>query len=186
MCRKEDGCYLYEKGWIADCDYFFFTDWSTERLCNTSVQGAPAPVGEPVPLFQLVFHDCYMAGFSAGGWGLYSPGYDWWTDRTPRLYELLFSSAPAHNWLPDGYVPVQDWDSTKARQRWSWLKRWSAYHRTIATSEMVSHQFLSPDRKKQRIEFANGVSAEFDMAANRFRVIGIPGFSGKWEKPEEL
>ena len=45
---------------IADCDYFFFTDWSSDRLANTPVQGAPAPVGEPVPLFQLVFHDCFF------------------------------------------------------------------------------------------------------------------------------
>ena len=38
------------------------TDWPI-----TPVQGAPAPVGEPVPLFQLVFHDCFSAGFSGGG-----------------------------------------------------------------------------------------------------------------------
>lgn len=82
---------------IPDCDYFFFTDWASDRLVNAPVQGAPAPVGEPIPLFQLIFHDCYIAGFSGGGYALYAPGYDWWADRTPRLYELLFASAPAHN-----------------------------------------------------------------------------------------
>ena len=68
---------------IADCDYFFFTDWSSDRLANTPVQGAPAPVGEPVPLFQLVFHDCFSAGFSGGGYAVYSAGYDWWEEYTP-------------------------------------------------------------------------------------------------------
>ena len=168
---------------MADCDYFFFTDWSSDRLSNTPVQGAPAPVGEPIPLFQLVFYDCYIAGFSGGGYALYSPGYDWWADRTPRLYELLFASAPAHNWLSEGYVPIRDWDSNKAQRRWNWLKRWNAYYRTIATSEMVSHRFLSPDWRQQRIEFANGVTANFNMATNELRVEGIADFSGDWEKP---
>lgn len=169
---------------MADCDYFFFTDWSSDRLSNTPVQNAPAPVGEPIPLFQLVFHDCYIAGFSGGGYALYSPGYDWWADRTPRLYELLFASAPAHNWLPEGYVPIRDWNSDKAQQRWTWLKHWSSYYRTIATSEMVSHRFLSFVQKQQRLEFANGVTAEFNMATNELRVKGVMGFSGEWEKPD--
>ncbi|HIE30456.1 TPA: hypothetical protein EYP66_24620 [Candidatus Poribacteria bacterium] len=169
---------------MADCDYFFFTDWSSDRLSNTPVQGAPAPVGEPIPLFQLVFHDCYIAGFSGGGYALYSPGYDWWEDCTPRLYELLFASAPAHNWLSEGYVPIRDWDSEKARRHWTWLKRWNSYYRTTATSEMISHRFLSSDRKQQRIEFANGVIAEFNMTTDELRVKGVAGFSGEWEKPE--
>ena len=168
---------------ISDCDYFFFTDWSSDRLVNTPVQGAPAPVGEPVPLFELVFHDCYIAGFSGGGYALYSPGYDWWADRTPRLYELLFAAAPAHNWLSDGYVPVRDWEGEKAHARWAWLRLWNAYYRSVAMSEMVSHEFLASGFECQRIEFANGVAAEFDMRANRFRVRGIPEFSGDWESP---
>ncbi|MFQ6042844.1 MAG: hypothetical protein ACE5PV_18455 [Candidatus Poribacteria bacterium] len=169
---------------MADCDYFFFTDWSSDRLSNAPVQGAPAAVGEPIPLFQLVFHDCYIAGFSGGGYALYSPGYDWWEDRTPRLYELLFASAPAHNWLPEGYAPIRDWDSEKARRRWTWLKRWNSYYRTIAASEMISHRFLSSDRKQQRIEFVNGATAEFNMATNELLVKGVAGFSGDWERPD--
>ena len=71
---------------IPNCDYFFFTDWSSDRLSNTPVQGASAPVGEPIPLFQLAFHDCYMAGFSGGGYSVYSPGYDWWERTEHRDY----------------------------------------------------------------------------------------------------
>ena len=171
---------------MADCDYFFYTDWSTDRMGNGPTLEATAPIGEPIPLFQLIFHDCYMAGFSGGGYALYLEGVDWWPDCTPRLYELLFTAAPAHNWLPDGYVPVRDWESEKTQRRWTWLKRWGAYYRAVATSEMVSHRFLSPDRKTQRIEFANGVVAEFNMATNEFRVKGVAGFSGDWERPEEL
>ena len=48
---------------------------------------------------------------------------------------------------------------------------------------MTAHAFLSGDRKQQRVEFANGVTAEFDMAKDLCRVQGVEGFSGDWEKP---
>ena len=172
---------------IPNCDFFFFTDWSDDRLSNTGNKGSLGPVGEPVPLFQLVFHDCYMAGFSGGGYAAYSSGYDWWADRTPRLYELLFTAAPAYNWLPTGAsdVPV-NWDNPHTERRLNWLKRWSKYYSAIAASEMTSHEFLSGDYKMQRITFANGVTAEFNMHENEFRITGIEGFTGEWEKPDEL
>lgn len=171
---------------MAECDFFFFSDWSDDRLSNRPNRGAPAHVGVPVPLFQLVFHDCYIAGFSGGGYALYMEGFDWWANRTPRLYELLFAAMPAHNWLPNGHVPVRDWDSPFARRRWAWLKRWSDYYRNVALSEMVSHRFLSLDWQVQQVEFANGIVAEFNMAANQLRVEGVSSFSGKFETPEEL
>ena len=152
---------------MADsCFYFFDGVWSSDRL----------PVGEPIPLLQLVFHDCYYAHFAGGG---YSPVADWWQDRNPRLYELLFATAPSYNWLPKAKVPI-DWDDPATMPQWRWLRLWSAYFRSIATSEMVSHEFLSEDRKLQRITFANGAVAEFDMAADRFRVWGLPDFNGNW------
>ena len=171
---------------IADCDYFFFTDWSSDRLANTSVQGAPAPVGEPVPLFQLVFHDCFSAGFSGGGYALYSAGYDWWEERTPRLYELLYAAAPAYNWLPGGAVPLGALERGGLSRKLNWLRRWRDYYCAIATSELVSHAFLTADRTLQQVEFANGVCATFNMAANELRVENVPGFSGEWEQPEQL
>ena len=168
---------------IADCDYFFFTDWSSDRLTNGDLCGDEGPIGEPVPLFQLVFHDCYIAGFSGGGYSNYSPGYDWWREGTPRLYEMLFCSAPAFNWLPGCDLPVEDWNNAEAQARFAWLKRWSAFYQAIAKSEMTAHTFLSGDRRQQRIEFAGGVSAELDMAKDLCRVKGVAGFSGEWETP---
>lgn len=170
---------------MADCDYFFFTDWASERLTNVTSKGAPGPVGEPVPLFELVFHDCYAAGFSGGGYSQYMPGYDWWPQLPSRLYEMLFCSAPAYNWLPmpGADMPIPDWGSDRANARFEWLKRWNTWYRAIATSEMTGHEFLSADRKQQRITFANGVSADLDMATGKCRVAGVDGFSGDWEMP---
>ncbi|MAE61503.1 MAG: hypothetical protein CMJ49_09130, partial [Planctomycetaceae bacterium] len=170
---------------IGECDYFFFTDWHTERLANTPDRHVADHVGEPIPLFQLVFHDCMMAGFSGGGY-IYLDDCDWWAHRTPRLYELLFASAPAYNWLPKHVVPITDWDDAGEQRKRDWLKQWSAFHRAIAMSEMVSHEFLSADRKRQRTTFANGVTAEFNLGKNQFRVSGVAGFDGDWQTPPAL
>ena len=128
------------------CDGFFFTDWAGDRLTNGNVHqascGDHGPVGEPVPLFELVFHECFVAGFSGGGYADYQPGFDWWRDRTPRLYEMMFGSAPAFNWLPKCDLPIEDWDGPEAQARFAWLKRWNIWYKAIARSEMISHEFL--------------------------------------------
>ncbi|MFM1550455.1 MAG: hypothetical protein ACKJSG_13715 [Lentisphaeria bacterium] len=169
------------------CDGFFFTDWAGDRLTNGNVHqascGDHGPVGEPVPLFELVFHECFVAGFSGGGYADSQPGFDWWRDRTPRLYEMMFGSAPAFNWLPTCNLPVEDWDGPEAQARFAWLKRWNIWYKAIARSEMISHEFLNDERTQQRVAFANGVTAEFDMAADLCRVTGVDGFSGDWETP---
>jgi hypothetical protein len=52
-------------------------------------------------------------------------------------------------------------------------------------SELTSHRFPGDDRKVQRVEFADGVWAEFDTARGLCRVGGVRGFRGDWEKPCE-
>ena len=78
---------------------------------------------------------------------------------------------------------MPDWDSDLAQAKFAWLHRRSAFFQAIAMSEMTSHEFLSDDRKLQRTVFANGVTAEFDMANNLCRIQGVDGFSGDWEAP---
>ena len=70
------------------------------------VAGTIAALGPGAHGWQL--GDSVCALVSGGGYAVYSPGYDWWDDRTPRLYELMFASAPAYNWLPNGNVPIGD------------------------------------------------------------------------------
>ena len=159
---------------INDCDYFFFTDWSSDRLRD----------GEPIPLFPLVFHECYAAHFSGGGY--YDEGkYDWYADRHPRLYELMYGAMPSHNWLPGGSRPLRpdDWDTDAMARRLNWLRRWHNYFQAVCFSEMTNHRFLSDDRLMQQVEYANGIVAKFDLAQGRFRVQGVKGFTGDWETP---
>jgi hypothetical protein len=162
---------------VSDCDFFFFTDWSSDRLRE----------GEPIPFFPLVFHDCYGAYFSGGGY--YEEGkYDWYADRHPRLYELMYAAMPSHNWLPGGSRAIrpEDWGTEAMNRRLAWLRRWHQYYQKVCYSEMLTHKFLNPEHTLQRVEFAGGVSADFDLAKGLYRVRGVPGFSGDWQRPEEI
>ena len=162
---------------MGESDYFFFTDWSADRFRN----------GEPIPLFQLVFNDCYAAHFSGGGY--YDEGkYDWYADRHPRLYELMYASMPSHNWLPGGSRPIkpEDWGTEAMNTRLKWLRLWHAYFQKVCYAEMLTHRFLNAERTLQRVEFAGGVVADFDLARGMYRVRGVPGFSGDWEKPPKI
>ncbi len=170
--------------WCLDnCDFFFYSDWSSDRLTNVPTQSSTDCVGEWVPLFQLVFSDCCMAGFSGGGHEAYVKGVDWWHDRTPRVYELMSCSAPCYNWLPQNSVPVTDWDSDAAKAKFAWLRRRSSFFQAVAMTQTTDHRFFDDDHKLHRIEFANGVWAQFNTAENLCRVSGVEGFSGEWEEP---
>ena len=98
---------------MGESDYFFF-----HRL----VPG-PAPEGEPIPLFQLAFNDCYVAHFSGGGY-YFAPKYDWYADRHPRLYELMYGAMPSHNWLPggEGLIEKHHWETDAMKRRLEWLR----------------------------------------------------------------
>ena len=159
---------------MGESDYFFFTDWSRDRLRE----------GEPIPLFQLAFNDCYVAHFSGGGY-YFAPKYDWYADRHPRLYELMYGAMPSHNWLPggEGLIEKHHWETDAMKRRLEWLRLWHTYFQAVGYAEMTSHQFLSDDRTLQRVEYANGVTAEFDLAQGRFRVEGIEGINEGWQEP---
>jgi len=87
-----------------------------------------------------------------------------------------------------GSRPIEeaDWGSDKMDRRLRWMKRWHNWFQQICYSEMTSHQFLNAERTLQRVEFANGVTGDFDLADGRFCIHGVLGFSGDWEEPEQV
>jgi hypothetical protein len=159
---------------IADCSFFFFMDWSADRLRNA----------EPIPWLQLAMGDCYSAHFSGGGY--YNEGkYDWYEDRHPRLYELMYKAIPSHNWLPGGsrVIQAEDWGTDKMNRRLEWLKKWHQYYQKVRYAEMLNHEYVNASRTLQRVTFDNGVVADFDLDRGMYRVAGVQGFSGDWETP---
>jgi hypothetical protein len=103
-----------------------------------------------IPLWELVFHDCVV---STWYWGDSS---DWLLKADPEiterkdLFNILYGTIPLM-WLD----PQGAWNSDRQRFLRT-FRLTSKLHEAIAAQEMLSHEFLSPDRAVQRTRFADG------------------------------
>jgi hypothetical protein len=99
------------------------------------------------------------------------------------LYELLLGAAPAHNWLPDGDVPIRVWERDG---HWSWLELWRTWFVAISRLPVTMHRFDSTDRLQQTVQYGDDVRAQFDFATGRFLLDGVEGISSHWTDPPVL
>lgn len=141
------------------------SDWSMKSLvfCHYGpydfmLAGPDAPrKGIPVPLFNLVYHDCLIL--------------PWPMDRIPgqedyMLYALLNGGAAYLD--KDGAYPNVDgaFDASyeeKLDEAVDRYRRVASLQERVAKCEMVKHEFLDGDWMKQRTTFSNGtvVSVNF-------------------------
>ncbi|MCS7310392.1 MAG: glycoside hydrolase [Armatimonadetes bacterium] len=134
-----------------------------------------------IPLWELVFHDCVV---STWYWGDSS---DWLLKAAPEvtdrkdLFNILYGTIPLL-WLdPPGAWHVD-------RQRFLRTYRLtSKLHEAVATQEMLTHEFLTPNRAVQRTRFADGTvcvvnfgKEPYTLQANGVRVV-LPE-DGFWVK----
>ncbi len=128
-----------------------------------------------VPLWELVFHDCVV---STWYWGDAS---DWLLDAAPEVtpkkdaFNVLYGTVPLlwanreGSWQKDREVFLRTYRNT------------CKLHEAIAGAEMLSHEFLTPDRAVQRTRFANGTEVVVNFGEKPYRA----ELSGKqWELPE--
>lgn len=121
-----------------------------------------------VPLWELVFHDCVVSTW-------------YWGEATDWLMQVDKSNAAkkdAFNILY-GTVPLL-W----ANEQGSWkvdralflrsCRNTSRLHRAVASQEMLSHEFVTPDRAVQRTRFGGGteVVVNFGSAPAEVEVAG--------------
>ena len=113
--------------------------------------------GIPVPLFNLVYHDCILLPWSmggGGGWGV--PEGD-----AGRLHCLLNAGLP--------YVSPGDSPEQIAR-----VQEALELARRCGTLEMTHHEFLDETRRKQRTTFASGTTVTVDFEAGTHEIT-LPG-----------
>ena len=100
----------------------------------------------PIPLCQLVFHDCtYVTGDN-------------------YLYSLLWG-AQASLSLP---VPEEQGMIDDALLL-------AKLHRAVGWDEMVDHRFLTEDYQVQETTFSSGAKVWVDFNKLQFRITGVPG-----------
>lgn len=116
-----------------------------------------------IPLWELVFGDCVV-------------DYWYWGDTTGYLYRIdpkisdrkdalnvLYGTPPMY-WVNRGDLGFT-WSQPELRERLLQSYRNTCrWHAEVMTSEMVSHEALTPDRLVQRSTFAGGREAVANLA----------------------
>jgi hypothetical protein len=118
---------------------------------STSKDGGP--MGIPVPLFNLVYHDSILLPWNMsedGSWGM--PKGD-----AGRLHCMLNAGLP---YLDPG---ASDEQVTRVKEA-------CALGQRCNTKEMVNHEFLDPSRRKQRTTFSDGTRVTVDFAAKTYAI----------------
>jgi len=140
-----------------------------------------------VPLWELVFHDCVVSTW-------------YWGDASGFLLEAAPEVTPkkdAFNILY-GTIPLM-W----ANQKGAWRAARDVFlrtyrntcklHEVIATAEMLSHEFVTPDRAVQRTRFSDGTEVVVNFGkkpyaaklAGQSYLLPQNGFAAKGPKIEQ-
>jgi len=110
-----------------------------------------------VPLFELVFHDCHVSTWYTGDGSTKVP--DAWAAKD--LLNTLYGTMPL--WMPS----KDQW--AKYREKFI-----ASYHNVntvfeaVGGDEMVSHEFLTPDREVQRTTFSSGVTVTANFGEREY------------------
>lgn len=153
-CRSFD--VLTAKGLIPTSDEALDSVISATALCHDSMYCADgAPVGIPIPLFNLVYHDCIITAWS-GGKGKKG------TKGVPAS-----DNGYMHALLNGGTVYCPNDASISAIK---YMKTALDLHRRVATAEMVSHEFIDGDLRYQRTVFSDGTVVEVDFENDDFSI----------------
>jgi hypothetical protein len=99
-----------------------------------------------IPLWELVYHDCVVAQWY---WGDYNNKLPALWDRRD-LWNTLYGTPPMF------MFNRKSWDSNRDRFVRSY-QMIAPVARATGYSEMLSHEWLTPDHAVQRTRFANGV-----------------------------
>lgn len=162
--------YLLSQGILPSSEEV--SDWSMKSLvfCHYAPYqfqmckpGTPRK-GIPVPLFNLVYHDCVII--------------PWMMEKMDAhndymLYALLNGGAPylirdgAYPGIDGSFQPEFTFTEQEAYDR---CRVVADLHERIAACEMVSHKLLAPDGSKQETVFSDGTRVRVDLDALSYEI----------------
>ncbi|MFC2075876.1 DUF5696 domain-containing protein [candidate division KSB1 bacterium] len=141
-----------------------YIDYSKCRIPRLGVLGEDRSAGAvaiPVPLWNMIYHDC----LAIPEWGMRGDSYIPWQEAFLRV--LLYGHSAGIN-LPLRGPKESYWRELLATQ----------LHEAIAFDELVTHRFVSADRSQQETEFSSGVKVWVDFKERKYKITGVPGIPG--------
>lgn len=111
--------------------------------------------GIPVPLTNLVYHDCLITP-----WVIKSTNAEKISDDTLFLTALLNGGT--------SYISIDADDAELDK-----VKIITHLHYKVAKSEMTRHEFLNKERTIQRTSFSNGLTVTVDFSLNTYEITEV-------------
>lgn len=169
--RGECFQYLLSQGILPSSEEV--TDWSMKSLVFAHYApyefmmekpGTPRK-GIPVPLFNLVYHDCLII--------------PWMMEKVKEegdfmLYALLNGGAPY--FIRDGAYQNTDgsfdafYEKISEKEMVERCAVVTDLHKHLATSEMVSHEFVGGDINVEKTTFANGTTVTINTKEQTYKI----------------
>ena len=131
-------------------------DWAMDCLVFCHWAPYPADVAVPLPLFNLVYHDCVLIPWMmpAGAWGI--------PEGTTGFLHCLLNGGMA-------YVSTYD-EGDALEENIRQVKIVRELHLHVAREKMVNHEFLSDDRARQRTTFSDGTEVTVDFSDGTYAI----------------
>lgn len=114
------------------------------------------PVGVPVPLVNLVYHDSVFIPWTYG------------RDHWGRAWGMQFTDFGFYNGLLNGGIPYLPVDATEGEI--DKAKIMSRLHRRVALLEMVDHRYLDGDYRVQQTTFSDGTTVTVDFSVPSYEI----------------
>ncbi len=152
-------CYSWPAGYLRDVQS---RDEIDERYLKYGIDPAYR-----LPMFELVFHDCVVDYWYWGATNDYlhrfAPEI---TDRKTAM-NVLYGTPPMM-WVNGHGLR---WSEPEERQLMIEIYQQTCkLHEVIADQEMLSHEFLTPDRKVQRSTFADGTVCTVNFGDSTYKL----------------
>ncbi len=136
----------HPKDWAAP--YFYSARLVDFHKIVYGYDMAGETVGIPVPLWNIVYHDCLLPNVS------------------DVLGQMLNGAPPS--------VSLAEDDEKVFEQ----IRMQIKLHKAVGYESIVDHQFLSGDFKVQQTRFSNGVTVKIDENNKTFKITGVEGIPG--------
>lgn len=119
--------------------------------------------GIPVPLFNLVYHDCLIVPWMM----------EKYPDEDYMLYALLNGGAPY--FVRDGAYKNTDGSFGSAlllteQEQLERMNTVAGLHQKVAYAEMLSHHFIDSDPLRQRTVFSDGTEVEINLRDGTWQI----------------
>lgn len=131
-------------------------DWAMDSQVFCHWAPYPADVAIPVPLFNLVYHDCVLIPWMmpAGEWGI--------PEGTTGFLQCLLNGGM-------GYMS----ETAEGQALEENIAQWRVVRelqRHVAKEKMTGHEFLNEEKSRQLTTFADGTQVTVDFARNEYDI----------------